>query len=87
MFLRSTSSYHVGWLLISIGLRKAQDVGAHRKKMYRTTPNAEGELWRRTFWLMLWLDTLGSTALGRPTCICQEECVPLLAVPVMANSN
>lgn len=36
--------------MIGLGLRLAQDVGAHRKKMYSSTPCVKDELWKRAFW-------------------------------------
>lgn len=38
------------WALAGIGLRLAQDLGAHRKKTYERTPNAEDEQLKRVFW-------------------------------------
>ena len=37
MFLRGTSIGPAGWVVIGMGLRKALDVGAHRKKVYKFT--------------------------------------------------
>jgi hypothetical protein len=73
MFLRGTAFHPVGWLFISIGLRKAQDVGAHRKKIYGTKPSVEEELWKRAFWVLVLYDRIGSAALGRPCCSGEEE--------------
>ncbi|KAF9820301.1 hypothetical protein IEO21_01515 [Rhodonia placenta] len=47
------------WTLISIGLRKAQDVGAHRRKVYGRKPTVEEELWKRTIWHLIAIDRLG----------------------------
>lgn len=73
MFLRGTAFHPVGWLFISIGLRKAQDVGAHRKKIYGTKPSVEEELWKRAFWVLVLYDRIGSAALGRPCCSGEED--------------
>ncbi|KAH0827908.1 hypothetical protein J3R83DRAFT_3537 [Lanmaoa asiatica] len=73
MFLRGTAFDPVAWLFISIGLRKAQDVGAHRKKIYGDKPSIEGELWKRAFWVLVLQDRLASAALGRPCCSGEEE--------------
>lgn len=73
MFLRGTAFHPVGWLLISIGLRKAQDVGAHRKKIYGAKPSVEDELWKRAFWVLVLYDRIGSAALGRPCCSGEED--------------
>ncbi|KAG2146394.1 fungal-specific transcription factor domain-containing protein [Suillus bovinus] len=73
MFLRGTAFHPVGWLFISIGLRKAQDVGAHRKKIYGAKPSVEDELWKRAFWVLVLYDRIGSAALGRPCCSGEED--------------
>ena len=73
MFLRGTAFHPVAWLFISIGLRKAQDLGAHRKKVYGSKPNVDEELWKRTFWMLVLYDRIGSATLGRPCCSGEEE--------------
>lgn len=50
MFLRGSSLNPAGWVVIGTGLRKAMDVGAHRKKVYGSEPSVENELWKRAFW-------------------------------------
>ncbi|KAG2150388.1 fungal-specific transcription factor domain-containing protein [Suillus clintonianus] len=73
MFLRGTAFHPVAWLFISTGLRKAQDVGAHRKKIYGAKPGVEEELWKRAFWVLVLYDRIGSAALGRPCCSGEED--------------
>lgn len=36
--------------LAGIGVRRAQAVGAHRRKAYGGKLTVEGELWKRAFW-------------------------------------
>lgn len=36
--------------MVGIGIRLAQDVGAHRRKVYNTPVSVESELWKRAFW-------------------------------------
>ncbi|KAJ7219335.1 fungal-specific transcription factor domain-containing protein [Mycena pura] len=55
----------VAWNQIGFGLRRAQDVGAHRR-MKQTHPTAEHELWKRVFWVLLCLDWIAGTARGCP---------------------
>ncbi|EIW57140.1 uncharacterized protein TRAVEDRAFT_125896 [Trametes versicolor FP-101664 SS1] len=71
-FLQGTSAPQACWTIIGIGIRMAQDVGAHRKKVYSTTPTMEEELWRRAFWTLVAMDRHASFALGRP-CAIQDE--------------
>jgi len=72
-FLRGTTCTAVGWLFVSIGLRKAQDRGAHRLKVYRNYPNADDELWKRAFWSLLAFDHILGASLGRGIATGQEE--------------
>ncbi|KAI0364475.1 hypothetical protein BV20DRAFT_1039391 [Pilatotrama ljubarskyi] len=71
-FLQGTSAPQACWTIIGIGIRMAQDVGAHRKKVYSTKPTIEEELWRRAFWALVAMDRHASFALGRP-CAIQDE--------------
>ncbi|KIK67377.1 hypothetical protein GYMLUDRAFT_37484 [Collybiopsis luxurians FD-317 M1] len=73
LFLRGTAYYAVGWLLSSVGLRKAMDVGAQRKTVYKRIPSAEDELWKRAFWLLIIMDRTESAELGRPCTIGEED--------------
>ncbi|KAJ7096815.1 fungal-specific transcription factor domain-containing protein [Mycena epipterygia] len=54
-----------GWTLIGIGIRMAQDVGAHRAHDGKR-PTIESELWKRAFWVLICMDRQWSSALGRP---------------------
>ncbi|KAF7328634.1 Zn(2)-C6 fungal-type domain-containing protein [Mycena sanguinolenta] len=58
------------WALIGIGLRLAQDVGAHRQR--EGQPTVESELWKRAFWALVSFDRQISMANGR-TCTSQYE--------------
>lgn len=75
MYLRGTNAFPVAWLLVSVGIRKAQDVGAHRKKIYRADPNVDDELWKRAFWHLVAFDRIGGMILGRGCGIAEEEFV------------
>ncbi|KAJ6571027.1 fungal-specific transcription factor domain-containing protein [Mycena vulgaris] len=59
------------WTLIGIGIRLAQDVGAHRAKAMGAA-TVESELWKRAFWVIVCMDRLCSALLGRP-CAMQYE--------------
>ena len=58
---------------MSLGLRRAQDVGAHRKKVYSRNRTAEDELWKRAYWCLVTFDRLGSVINGRPCASRDEE--------------
>ncbi|CAE6426439.1 unnamed protein product [Rhizoctonia solani] len=73
MFLQGTSAPHSAWTVAGIGIRIAQDVGAHRRKVYRGGQGSiEDELWKRAFWILVVHDRVTSSALGRP-CAIQDE--------------
>lgn len=62
--------------MIGIGIRIAQDVGAHRKKA-PNPPSVEGELWKRAWWALVCLDRITSSSMGRPCAIQDEEYAPV----------
>ncbi|KAK7466198.1 Gypsy retrotransposon integrase-like protein 1 [Stygiomarasmius scandens] len=70
-FLQGSSAPHSCWTMVGIGIRLAQDVGAHRRKVSRPM-SVEDELWKRAFWVLVCMDRMVSTALGRP-CAIQDE--------------
>ncbi|KAJ7770173.1 fungal-specific transcription factor domain-containing protein [Mycena maculata] len=72
-FLRGTTNHPVGWMFVSIGLRKAQDVGAHRRKLYGSKPSADEELWKRAFWCLVLYDRFASAILGRSCAVGEED--------------
>ncbi|KAJ7169228.1 fungal-specific transcription factor domain-containing protein [Mycena crocata] len=60
------------WTFIGIGIRLAQDVGAHRASPAGSRPTVESELWKRAVWILVWMDRQLSSSLGRP-CTTQYE--------------
>jgi hypothetical protein len=44
--------------MIGIGIRLAQDVGAHRRKVYQSKPSLHDELWKRAFWYFAFHDLI-----------------------------
>ncbi|KAF8236580.1 hypothetical protein L208DRAFT_637341 [Tricholoma matsutake] len=60
-----TSTPEACWPLIGVGIRFAQDVGAHRRRSNRKL-SVEGELWNRAFWVLICFDTILCSFLGRP---------------------
>lgn len=49
-FVQNSSVPQACWNMIRNGIGLAMDVGAHRRKVYRTKPTIEDELWKRAFW-------------------------------------
>ncbi|KAA1476286.1 hypothetical protein DENSPDRAFT_806972 [Dentipellis sp. KUC8613] len=72
LYLQGCSGQIACWTMAGIGIRVAQDVGAHRRKVYNPTRTVEDELWKRAFWVLVVLDRMMSAGLGRP-CAIQEE--------------
>jgi hypothetical protein len=50
LFLQGSSAPQSSWTMLGIGVRVAQDVGAHRRKIYDGKFTVENELWKRAFW-------------------------------------
>ncbi|KAI0312122.1 fungal-specific transcription factor domain-containing protein [Amylostereum chailletii] len=76
LFMHGSSPPQACWTLIGIGLRMAQDVGAHRRHAYLDKPLVEMELWKRAFWVLFTLDTWMSSFLGR-TCALPLDSIDL----------
>ncbi|KAJ7122252.1 fungal-specific transcription factor domain-containing protein [Mycena epipterygia] len=61
------------WMLVGIGLRLAQDVGAHRRSARAEEPTVERELWKRSFWVLVYLDRCLSSITGRACTIQYDD--------------
>ncbi|KAK7437250.1 Gypsy retrotransposon integrase-like protein 1 [Stygiomarasmius scandens] len=72
MFLQCTSTPEACWILSSLGIRYAQDVGAHRRRAGK--PTVERELWKRAFWCLYILDVFVSAFMGRPRATSADDC-------------
>jgi hypothetical protein len=94
-YLQGSSAPQFCWTLAGIGIRLAQGVGVHRRKVHDHTLTIDDELWKRAFWyveltLLLWgqlnelyrvlvcMDRMLSSSLGRPSAIQDEEYEPYL---------
>lgn len=55
-YINATNSPQGTLPILSLGIRMAQDMGAHRKKLYSATPTVEQELWKRAFWSVVSFD-------------------------------
>ncbi|KIK65054.1 hypothetical protein GYMLUDRAFT_383150 [Collybiopsis luxurians FD-317 M1] len=65
-FLTTTSTPYQCWVLLGVGVRHAQAVGAHRLKFFGAKPTVQQELWKRAFWVLVSLDMFSSVFSGRP---------------------
>ncbi|KAM5543320.1 hypothetical protein V8D89_003194 [Ganoderma adspersum] len=73
LYLALSNRPQGSWTVMGLGLRMAEDVGAHRKKVYHSTPSIEDELWRRAVWTLIYLDRTASFGLGRPSGLHDED--------------
>ncbi|KZP00590.1 hypothetical protein CALVIDRAFT_533589 [Calocera viscosa TUFC12733] len=73
IFLQGSSVPHACWTVVGVGLRFAQDVGAHRQKSYRGGDPVDDEQWKRAFWCLVAMDRMVSSALGLPCAIHDED--------------
>ncbi|KAF7368555.1 Zn(2)-C6 fungal-type domain-containing protein [Mycena venus] len=64
-FLHTASNPRFAWMIAGFGLRLAQDLGFHRTKLSGSSIATTEELEKRAFWILVFLDTLLSGALGR----------------------
>ncbi|KAJ7722570.1 fungal-specific transcription factor domain-containing protein [Mycena maculata] len=61
------------WILASLGIRLAQEMGAHRRSCYAGGSTSEAELLRHAFWFLLAMDAIMSSLFGRPTVTRSED--------------
>ncbi|CAA7260660.1 unnamed protein product [Cyclocybe aegerita] len=73
MFAQASETPQGIWSEIGFALRLTQEVGAHRKRHRATEPNAEDELWKRAFWVILCLDRHVSSSSGRACGLHDED--------------
>ncbi|KAJ6587220.1 fungal-specific transcription factor domain-containing protein [Mycena vulgaris] len=71
-YLMVLSPTAVSWNQIGFGLRRAQDVGAHRRN---TQPHftSQNEHWKRVFWVLLCLEWQCGTYTGRPMAMHDQD--------------
>ncbi|KAF8070632.1 fungal-specific transcription factor domain-containing protein [Lyophyllum atratum] len=72
LYTQGTSQPEACWVIIGIGIRHAQDVGAHRKKLNQK-PSVENELWKRCFWVLMCVDAIVCSFLGRPRATISDD--------------
>lgn len=72
-FVLGSTVPHLCWTVASVGLRTSEEAGIHRRKVKYATPTVEGELWKRAFWTLVYLDRQSSAFLGRSCCLFDEE--------------
>nr|GAT44707.1 predicted protein [Mycena chlorophos] len=65
IYIQGGSTPDMCWGLGGAGVRYAQEVGVHRKGRYENDP-VLAEQWKRVFWMLVCIDTLVSSFVGRP---------------------
>ncbi|KAJ7497597.1 putative fungal-specific transcription factor [Mycena latifolia] len=72
IYLMSLSPIALCWSQIGFGLRRAQDVGAHRRN---TQPQSitQNEQWKRVFMVLLCLERQYGTLTGRPIAMHEQD--------------
>ncbi|CAA7262252.1 unnamed protein product [Cyclocybe aegerita] len=70
-FIQASSIPQSIWMLIGIAIRMVQEVGVHRRKA--TLPTVEDELWKRAFWVLIYMDRVVCLGFGRPITIQEED--------------
>ncbi|KAG6898174.1 hypothetical protein C0992_004161 [Termitomyces sp. T32_za158] len=72
LYTHGTSQPEACWVMLGIGIRFVQDVGAHRKRFKGKDP-IESELWKRCFWVLVCIDAIVCSFLGRPRATVSAE--------------
>lgn len=70
--LRSPSNAGI-WYMIGLAMRTCVDLGLHREAHYRNVPPYEGQLRRRLFWTVYFLERVIAVSLGRPYSIADRD--------------
>ncbi|KAJ7239775.1 fungal-specific transcription factor domain-containing protein [Mycena haematopus] len=70
----SPSNTRACWVLSGLGIRLAQDIGAHRGSRYSGGSKTYAELLKRVFWILFTMDTLLNSVFGRPTVTTRDDC-------------
>ncbi|KAF8202668.1 fungal-specific transcription factor domain-containing protein [Mycena galopus ATCC 62051] len=68
-FLDRTSGPRTAWTMAGIGIRLAQDIGAHRMKLRKDPISPEEEMEKRAYWTLVVFDAQLCSALGRSIAI------------------
>ncbi|RDB24752.1 Cutinase transcription factor 1 alpha [Hypsizygus marmoreus] len=72
LYLHGTSQPEACWVMAGIGIRYAQEVGAHRRRS-TSVPSVENELWKRAFWILICIDAIICSFLGRPRATISDD--------------
>jgi heme exporter protein D len=70
--LRSPSNSGI-WYMIGLAMRTCVDLGLHREAHYAIVPPYEGQLRRRLFWTVYFLERVIAVSLGRPYSIADRD--------------
>ncbi|KAG7449923.1 uncharacterized protein BT62DRAFT_944522 [Guyanagaster necrorhizus] len=71
LYLESVGLWESVWTQVGLALRLAQNVGAH---MHRNNPpNARDELWKRVFWVLMFLDVSLACLYGHAVTLHYED--------------
>ncbi|KAJ3778645.1 fungal-specific transcription factor domain-containing protein [Lentinula raphanica] len=73
LYLIGTPEPKASWLLVALGLRFCCELGLHRRKPDGHTWTLEEEQEKRAFWVLVTLDKLTASFLGRPSAIHDED--------------
>ncbi|KAJ8522471.1 hypothetical protein ONZ45_g984 [Pleurotus djamor] len=73
LYYQGSSNPQGCWVMVGLGVRYAQEVGAHRRKVRSEKPTVHDELWKRAFWLLVIMDRMVSAFVGRPCALHEED--------------
>ncbi|VDB82659.1 unnamed protein product [Peniophora sp. CBMAI 1063] len=61
------------WNICGAAIRLAQNLGIHRKPAYDSEPTLKDELFKRSFWTLIFFDRYMSSSLGRACAIVDDD--------------
>ncbi|KAF9075422.1 fungal-specific transcription factor domain-containing protein [Rhodocollybia butyracea] len=73
IYMLGTSSPSSAWTLVGVGVRFAEELGIHRRQPEGHKWTSLDEQKRRAFWVLVSLDRLISSFVGRPSAIRDED--------------
>jgi hypothetical protein len=79
--LRSPSNSGI-WYMIGLSMRTCVDLGLHREAHYKNVTPYEGQLRRRLFWSVYFLERVIATSLGRPYSLADRDIDALLPLEI-----
>ncbi|KAJ7103695.1 hypothetical protein C8R43DRAFT_1244094 [Mycena crocata] len=83
LYLHGSSAADGCWIIGGAGIRCVQEIGVHRRNRY--ADKVVEEQWKPVFWILVCIDTIGSSLCGRPQATSSDD--PFYRYPVSRISG